>query len=260
MKRREGPKFEKESDLCAAFIAAVDPRDWICYNETEGWDILAVRKADGAQVGIEAKLRLNAEVVVQALPEMLRWNAATVGPDYRAVLIPYGGTQLHLKPICDALGITIISFRGTESRISWCRAFDPALPEERMDPEYSWFQWCPDKRHKLPGYVPDVAAGASAPVALTHWKIKAIKLVIILKHRAVIRDDFKILGLSPSRWTDPYTGWLIKGEGGYVAGPHIPDFAAQHPRNFAEIEADQATWMAIHRKALTPLLVTEALL
>jgi hypothetical protein len=259
MKRRtEGPKFEKESDLCAAFIAAVDVRDWACFAETEGWDILAVRKADGVQVGIEAKLHLNAHVVAQALPQSIKWTAAALGPDYRAVLVPSGETQLHLKPICDALGITIISYRGTESRISWCRAFDPALPEERMDPEYSWFQWAPDRRYKLPDYIPDVAAGASAPIALTQWKIRAIKLVIILKHRPAIREDFKLLGLSPSRWTDPYTGWLKRTDIGYVAGPNMPDFAAQHPRNFAEIEADSDTWMEKHRTSLHPLFAEQS--
>lgn len=75
---KKTPEFAKESDLCAAFIAAVSrpaeryeiERDrWVVYPETADFDILLRREADGAQIGIEAKLRLNAYVVSQARPK-----------------------------------------------------------------------------------------------------------------------------------------------------------------------------------------------
>lgn len=242
MKRpADAPKFERETDLCAAFIAAVDARKWTCYSETEGWDILAVRQSDGVQIGIEAKLRLNPEVVSQALPET-KHGAVELGPDYRAVLVPSGGVQNHLHRICAALGVTVITFRGSET-VRHSRAFEPGLPDENRQPTWEWHQWAPMRRHKLPDYVPDVAAGSSAPVALTHWKIQAIRLVIVLEERPVTRADFKALGLSPSRWTDPYTGWLKLTPDGYVKGDGLPDFAGQHPRNYAEIKADRARWI-----------------
>lgn len=50
--------------------------------------------------------------------------------------------------------------------------------------------------------------------------------------------------LSPSRWTDPHHGWLVVTPAGYVRGDRMPNFAAQHPRNYAEIKADRATWEA----------------
>ncbi len=58
--------FATEADLCAAFLAEV-PNTWTAWKEHAGWDILLVRKADGFQIGIEAKLKCNATVLQQAL-------------------------------------------------------------------------------------------------------------------------------------------------------------------------------------------------
>ena len=238
----EGPKFARETDLCAAFIAAIDERRWTCYGETAGWDILAVRKDDGAQVGIEAKLRLNPEVVAQALPHK---RYSDEGPDYRAVLVPAGGAPNSLHPICAALGVTVLTYvgeqNGTRSR---GRLFHPRLPDEGVDPEYDWHQWAPLRRCRLPDYVPDVAAGSSAPIALTQWKIQAIKLAVVLEERPLTRADFKAAKVSIYRWIDPSGGWLKSVERGvYAKGDRFPDFAAQHPRNYAEIKADKTQWM-----------------
>jgi hypothetical protein len=235
------PRFELESELCAAFIEAAK-RDrysgWRFFAETAGWDILAVR-ADGAQVGIEAKLRLNNKVVAQALPE--RYSHGVVGPDFRAVLVPGYACENDLAPICHALGITVISLRrDRNSRFPFF--FSPSLPGDRNGPFYDWHEWAPVKRHVLPDYVPDVAAGASAPVQLTHWKIQAIKLAVLLETRPITRSDFRSAGVDPGRWTEARLGWLTKTPEGYVAGPHMPDFAAQHPTNYAQIKADRAKW------------------
>jgi hypothetical protein len=240
--------FAKETDLCAAFLEEVARREkgWVAYAETCGFDIVLVRVSDGAQVGIEAKLALNSTVLCQALHGASdHWRVD--GPDYRAVLVPADATK-GLAPICAALGVTVISCRPPrpreERRYSvQGPAMLPDLPDGAREwTDKHWHDWCPAKRLALPEYVPDVVAGASAPVALTHWKIQAIKLAILLSERPVTRNDFKALRLSPTRWTDPYTGWLVKGEGGYVAGPRIPDFKGQHPTAWAQILADKAKW------------------
>jgi hypothetical protein len=68
MRRRRGSRrpYRTEADLCAAFLAALR-RDyqekWLAYAETEGWDVLLVRQKDGFQIGIQAKLALNASVI-----------------------------------------------------------------------------------------------------------------------------------------------------------------------------------------------------
>lgn len=52
----------KESVLCDLFIEAFDKIDgWTCYPEGAGFDVLVVHE-DGRQIGVEAKLSLNAKV------------------------------------------------------------------------------------------------------------------------------------------------------------------------------------------------------
>ena len=239
-------KFAKESGLCAEFIAAItrnksDSAEWVAYPETQGWDILLARKSDGAQIGVQAKLRLNNKVVAQTLPDH-RFDRE--GPDYRAVLVPDTGCSNDLTPICAALGITVILFRGKLPKNMLGPEFHLFLPRESWGAEGDWHQWAPLRRHVLPDYVPDVAAGCASPVALTKWKISAIKLAVLLEIRPVTRADFKALELSPSRWFDPYSGWLKRTDAGFVAGPRLPDFRAQHPVNFEQIKADLPKWGA----------------
>ncbi len=257
--------FAFESDLCAAFIAAATMPElrgpdrsplWAAYAETGGFDILLVRRADGFQIGIEAKLKLNAKVVGQAM-ERNDWHYATEsGPDCRAVLVPTGCAQ-ELAPVCAALGITVIRMEAglvfdekygwwwnTEKQRTITEAFRPSLPDRDEDWRNSWFDRCPAKRITLPDYVPDVAAGASAPVALTAWKVKAIKIAVTIEIRGyVTRADFKHLQINMSRWTQPFPGWLKRdGEGRWVAD-RMPDFRAQHPTNYEQIKADAPKWM-----------------
>ena len=93
----------------------------------------------------------------------------------------------------------------------------------------------------LPEYVPDVSAGASAPVQLTDWKIRAIKIAVLLEKRGfVTRSDFKGIGIDHRRWLAP-NDWLKIENGRYIAG-RLPDFKAQHPKNYAEIVADFDKW------------------
>ncbi|RWH31638.1 hypothetical protein [Mesorhizobium sp.] len=243
----KGPEFKTEAELCAAFVAAL-PKAWTAYAETEGYDILLVR-ADGLQIGVEAKLRLNAEVVVQASKS---WGYDATGPDFRAVLVPSGHAQRHMSAICAMLGITVITMTHpddhTEERYGWRPpAFRPDLPDKNTNQywsgrEHDWYDRCPGARCRLPEYVPDVGAGHSAPVSLTNWKIQAIKLLIILQRRGyVTKADFKHVKIDPSRWT---RDWLERGaeRGQFVAGRYTPDLKAQHPTNWAQIEADFEKW------------------
>ncbi|PVE25408.1 hypothetical protein DC522_05800 [Microvirga sp. KLBC 81] len=235
-------QFEKEADLCSAFIeAATKGGTWKAYPETAGFDILLVRN-DGVQIGVEAKLALNAKVLAQILPGHINYSYASTGPDYRAVLVP-AGKDGALRSVCAALGITVITCRHEQPGDRWYRIYGPELPNTRYVDSSDWHEWAPMKRCDVPDYVPDVSAGVASPVSLSAWKVKAIKLAIILEERPVTRADFKALQLSPTRWTDPYTGWLRKTDEGYVPGPHMPDFKAQHPRNYEEIKADRDRWM-----------------
>lgn len=239
--------FDSEVALCAAFIAEIDKRTWTPYAETAGWDILLVRKSDGYQIGIQAKLALNLDVINQAIEQHGGWVAAAEGPDCRAVLVP-GGTS-KLEHICDYVGLVVVVMQSSQyySRPS----FYPTLPE-RSDAWGSddWHEWCPTKRHKLPEYVPDVAAGASAPLQLTDWKIKAIKLAVLLERNGfVTREDFKHLSLDHRRWIAQ--DWLVASPKGYIAGA-APNFKKQHPKVYAKIDGEFDRWKPPQSGLLLP--------
>lgn len=252
MKRER--KFETEAEMVAAYVAEVERlnglthlRDpgrsiWTVYAETCGWDLLLVDQY-GVQIGIEAKLSVNAKVISQALPN-LTWEQA--GPDYRAILVPQSGLQLDMSAIAGHLGLTIIRVGGYWNGARFHVQAGPHLPEESGS-SYSlrdWHPWLPIERHVLPDYIPDVQGGKPAPVALTPWKVRAIKLLIILERRGwVTRADMKHLDISPTRWT-ARNGYLDMDaeRGRYVRGRHTPDLKSQHPENWPQIEADYEKW------------------
>lgn len=235
--------FAKEVDLCAAFIECL-PKGWTAYPETGGFDIVLRRDRDGFQIGVEAKLKLNTKVILQAVEPLGHYLVAAEGPDCRAVLVPHGET-MGLAELLPHVGLTAIVMRfdrGKISEHSSTSAFYPHLPDGKSEwGDSDWYERAPAKRITLPEWVPDVMAGDSAPVALTHWKIGAIKIVITLEKRGfVTRQDFAHFKISMSRWTQQH--WLVRGEGGWVAGKYLPDFRAQHPKNFVQIEADHDKW------------------
>lgn len=239
---RKKKPFATEAELCSAFIAAAkkDCPEWVPYPETSRWDILMSCSKTGAQIGIQAKLKLNAEVVSQSLKAWGEWWQE--GPDFRAVLVPYGETQAHIQTICDRLGITVLT-QISEDQQKGRNWYSPVgLP--RGDGWYrdGWHQWCPEKRHRLPDYIPDVKAGDKAPLTLSHWKISAIKLALIAERRPVTRGDIKALNMSPTRWVDRVSGYLTATPNGYVPSKYMPDFKRMHPTNWEQIAADVDVW------------------
>lgn len=236
--------FASEAELCATFLAAVaDNGGWTAYAETCGWDILLVRKTDGFQIGIQAKLRLNLDVVSQSLEDHGASGADQPSPDCRAVLVPWG--RNNGARICKYIGLTVIEVkpeRASPREIG----FRPRLPgaKAKTAADETWHEWAPSRRHTLPDYVPDVRAGASAPLRLTDWKISAIKIAVTLDHRGfVTRADFKHIGIDHRRWLSAETGWLRNDNGRFVRGKAMPDFRAQHPRVYDEISAERNVWI-----------------
>jgi hypothetical protein len=219
------PTFKTEVELCAAFIAWAKEAGWVAYAETEGWDILLVGP-DDVQIGVQAKLAFNLKVLAQALPDRWAYQWHEHGPDFRAILVP--DQTGPCETICGAVGLTVFRPHVTETyRAGRIIEFIPELGRNRYyrSGEREWHWWGPIKRHKLPAYVPDVAAGASAPMQLTEWKIKALKVCALLEIRG-------------KRWTAP-DGWLLATDqpGVYERGPAL-DFDRHHPEVYAQVLAD----------------------
>ena len=253
--------FETEAALCAAFLRQL-PDEWIVYPETAGWDILLVHRVGGWQVGIEAKQSLNTKVLCQAI-EGLRHGSP--GPDFRAVLV--GRVVAETEILARAMGITVIVPRPA-SNWRWAKAaaysfeqsgpplitFAPDLPKAEM-PDHggyrSWFNspdWhdqAPPARHKLPEYVPEVAAGVPAPMVLSHWKITAMKVCVwVERNGSITRAVFRDLRIDPGRWMNGH--WLKAGDerGQWVAGSGFPadQWRREHPTIYPKVEADFDTW------------------
>ncbi len=236
--------FVSEAAVVTAFLEAMkykygQGRDWTVYPETADWDLLLVHR-DGYQLGIEAKLKLNPKVVAQALNGQHNvWGGAD-GPDYRAVLVPNDGLQQHMRGICDAIGLGVITIRPNAHQGSqWLN-----LPDEKDHHSRAWSNWCPSVRCKLPDYVPDVQAGIAAPIQLTDWKVKAIRLMLVLERRGyVTRADMKAIGISPTRWTDAFYGYLDRTEDRrFVRNERTPDLQAQHPEVWIKIKDEMPQW------------------
>lgn len=252
-----GKRFTYERDLCAALIRSL-PKGWTSYNETQGFDMVLVHTG-GLQIAVEAKLTLNAKVLCQIIQR--RWRSER-GPDFRAVLVDRVVAENDV--LARALGVTVLTLRGKQSRLWQFGRHGPEFPKFEIEPELPrftretykepgydwlrqdhWFDEAPTDRLKLPEYVPDVIAGDAAPVVMGDWKVKAMKVcVLVEKIKTVTRADFRDLKIDPSRWM---TGvWLEKGtcRGEWVAGPHFPAdrYRAQHPNVFAEIEKDFPKW------------------
>ncbi len=261
----------KEADLVSAFLewlakwnAGLGKRDhrsgaridstWTVYPESCGWDLLLVRDVDGFQIGVEAKLALNPEVVLQAAPRVGFVYADQESPDVRAVLVPEARAGAGMCAIARRLGLAVITGAMAEGVYDWrIRGYGDPRPvfmprppsaEDLRDShaETDWPECCPEKRHTLPAYVPDVAAGVPAPTQLTAWKIKAIKVAVILELRGHVSPaDFRALRIDMSRWSQ--SGWLRAESRGRWVWDRPPDFKAQHPTNYAQIAADVATWL-----------------
>jgi hypothetical protein len=220
--------FESEAALCAAFLAWAKKTapDVQVYAEWAGWDILLVYP-QGWQVGVQAKLRLNAEVIGQAAPS--RYDDCDDGPDYRAVLVPELGA---LYGIASSLGLVV--FWSTPS--GFAPDLKPRWGPDWGRPDSDWLDWNPRTRHALPPTPTDAIAGSSAPVSLTTWKLLALQVLAELARDGFITTRrIRKIGVDPRRWLQQH--WLMPGDkrGDWVRGEKCPPFDTQHPQAYAHV-------------------------
>lgn len=196
MRIKREVKFKLESELCEAFMAQVQDR-WDIYPEYH-WDIFMVRKTDGVQVGLEAKLKLNFLVINQALKNGVIyphyysniWGSRQPKPHYAGVLIPLSEYCSLGCYTCECLGLLIACEHGFRK---------PAHGDELSGgkPIVS------EKRFHVPEFKCDTIPGKPSPKALTTWRISALKLwALYEKNGFLLSSDLKTLGVSPT--------WFIK--------------------------------------------------
>ena len=182
-------EFASEAELCATFIKQL-PQGWTAFAETAGFDILLVRDSDGAQIGVEAKKTLNAKVVLQAAESGGVYLIDHSGPDFRAVLVPYGKAGSELAAVCRLLSITVIEMKTKVvfQQQQWGpkKKFTPDLPAVGNSTwREDWFDLTPWKRCPLPEYVPDVTAGASSPSTLSDSALDGLVTGIVVENEQI---------------------------------------------------------------------------
>lgn len=216
--KREAP-FATEAALCSAFIAWATKHDEVrCYAEWAGWDVLVVLPSRH-QIGVQAKLRLNAEVIGQATPDS--WGEDKVGPDYRAVLVPTA--EGPLLGLAERLGLVVFGYRrfgGT--------GFAPDLRPPRASYEVAWTDWSPPRRHELPEVETGSVAGSPSPVRLTPWKLRALAVLAELEIVGTTTPKrIRELGVDHRRWIAQR--WLEPvSPGVWRRAAKCPPFDSQH--------------------------------
>lgn len=140
----------------------------------------------GMQIGIQAKLRPNIEVLSQTIDFHLRRTHQ--GPDFRAVLVPY--TSDEFNRIATALGIRV--YVEDETR----KVITPPL-----------VQWDLSARVPLPPIVPSWSGGGPSPRTLSAWRVGALKICAMLRAgKAVTKEDFQRVGIEIRTWVS--RGWI----------------------------------------------------
>ncbi|MCY1301540.1 hypothetical protein D9M70_511610 [compost metagenome] len=229
---------------------------WTCYPETADFDVLVVHE-DGRQIGVEAKLKLNAKVADQILPSDWEARSDCPGPDHRMVIV---GTiteaSAGIVRLLELCGVAVLK-PDMRHRYSGSRTEGGRRLESVYAPDFGlrdWLRqgqpwrlhmhdWNPPERCKVPIVVPDVPAGVPSPLRFTPWKEAALRVLIKLRQQGFITaKQIAEHGISPTAWTRGDRAWLRKGEkqGQWVETENLPPFDKQHPEAYAKLEQVEA--------------------
>lgn len=246
--------IEKESVLCDLFIEAFNEIEgWTCYPEGSGFDVLVVHQ-DGRQIGVEAKLSLNAKVADQILPGFGDDLYGRPGPDHRVVIVSrITDASEGIAKMLRRLGVSVLCPRERWERHGYEYYFDLKHDIFQGDSGTTYwglvrlFDWWPAERCRVPAFAQALPAGVPSPVRLTPWKESAIKLVALMRSQGFITvKQIAAHGMGSTTWTQPAAGkpaWLDKGaaRGQWVETVNMPPFDKQHPELYAiAVEAIEA--------------------
>lgn len=248
-------KTLKESDLCEAFIRDFNQLDgWTCYPESAGFDVLVVHD-DGRQIGVEAKLQLNAKVADQILPSDSDAFYGAPGPDHRLVIVAkITDASAGIAKMLHRLGVSVMACTASSGGQLSFPIQNELFQAERGFTRFGavhLFDWNPAERCRVPVMVAAVPAGVPAPKRLTPWKEAALRVVALMRRQGYITvKQIAEQGIGVSSWTQ-WNGskppWLAKGaaRGQWVETEHMPPFDKQHPDVY-ELTMQQLTAIAQH--------------
>lgn len=242
--------FPTEAALCDLFIREFNALPgWTCYPETGGFDVLVAHES-GRQIGVEAKLQLNAKVADQIVPSDSWYRYCDDGPDHRMVIVPcITDSSAGIEKLLRQVGVVVLCPNNNSPpsfglrHEMWC---DSSVSER---PSVAWggemhhsytamFDWNPRRRIALPSVVPNLPAGVPAPVQLTPWKMAALRVLARLRIQgSITAKQIAAEGVSPSMWTQR---WLARSDarGQWLESDAMPPLDKQHPEVYAQAVAE----------------------
>lgn len=157
-----------EHDLVCLFRDLADRERWEFYPENQAWDFLMQDKLTGTQIGFQAKLKINSNVVEQCLS--LLSKGTIQGPNFGAVLIPFSETQIKsfdkFKKRCLAKKLLIFTERDSLQLLS---------------PNWEWARFRFKEPVWIPPFVPDLPAGVKSPRSVTPFKVGVVLLCAAMR-------------------------------------------------------------------------------
>jgi len=186
-----------EADFCARIRTWAEAAGFTVYPEVCDWDLVLVvgggtpttmRMLDlrhGDQIGIQAKLRANCDVLQQALP-------TGYGPEWRFVAAPKTGSGF--RAVAERLGIGVIESYERDAEHLSISPFRLRVWPNRID----------SKRLKLPSIASRaIVAGVPCPRQLSTWRENALRFIAWARQQPdqIVRSrDLRRFGLAPARW------------------------------------------------------------
>ncbi len=243
--------YTDEKELCVDFAEHAKSLGWKVFPETSGCDLLLVA-GDGVktvgvdagdQVGVQAKLKGNLEVLRQSIPGPHQ----TSGPAYQAVLIP------EVTPDFEYIAreLRILVFKGSTNN-----GWGPASKKIKgFGTSLIWVPRDLKLYYDAPLWHPDVELwtdpGVSSPKSITPWKVNSVRLCLDAIERGhVTTAHFREARISIKRWIDNKwlkdTGERVGKSKRYVINdatrpPHVlyPEIAAKIGRDNSLNEVEQ---------------------
>lgn len=175
--------YKSEAELCDAFVEAVKLDGWKPYPECGGFDLLLVK--DGVQVGVEAKMRANCDVLAQALDGTMKTLPMYVGVLVPTKSAPFDSIARHCRVhVWDHKWIT---------KQDWATRRGLNLTE--------WWKHG-DGNVPLPEVAIQTSAGKPSPKVMSPWRVKALKICLLYQRQGYLtRADIMDGGVDATRWT-----------------------------------------------------------
>jgi hypothetical protein len=195
--------------LCEHLSIVARDQGFRVYPETGDFDLLLVAGEEtngfesGTQIGVQAKLRDNVEVLAQALPRMDRHPSQPM-PHRYAVLVPRA--RREFRWLAARLSISVIEGRLLDNRYHSDLSFMTYHRYQVQKP-----CWEPTVE------IPALQGGLPSVKPMTPWKLGAVGLCLLAEERGYITpEDFRSAAVSRSTFLQ--REWITRGQAVTVDG------------------------------------------